>query len=573
MKIYTNPGDNAENVVPGGWVKELSSAKAAASKEPSAAANLRCAKAASKLRQFDKVSRYCKAGLAMRPSAEEKTQLSRLARVAAEDLRQAKREGFEEIKQDLIKKAFSGLSVDDCQLYDGGMLYTNLNFLQASATLGDIRVLELAVALGAALDFKVQKGRNYPGVTPRPAPPGITALALCCSCLVSMRKAKLDGPQLDPRLDEAMDKLADCCVLLVMLGADCSARFDVEKLGRETGMLERRYLLCCERLGLLGKSVKELALESGSEELVRAVETMSTKDGAMRNAFCRCGSRLPWLECHAGQKFDSFCAEESSEPGTKLFWRFSPLARCGCNKTNEKTHFKCCWNSTDQYFQDDQTGRLRGEKVVTMDSMSPFNRRVIDEWIKHRSTESKGEKNPLLFPARDANGLAIEGQLMSASDHRQKTAAYIRLFGIGRDDAPYTTKSLKWDREVIAGTVENIDDFFVWTELHWMVPKSELVLRTKEWNEALEMYCDQAKLQGERRAQVVEAHKAELVAPCGNPACSNRESKLKEFKACSRCKAIAYCSKNCQRIHWKSMHKATCNNFRSVHFPPLQSAK
>ena len=32
------------------------------------------------------------------------------------------------------------------------------------------------------------------------------------------------------------------------------------------------------------------------------------------------------------------------------------------------------------------------------------------------------------------------------------------------------------------------------------------------------------------------------------------------LKPCSRCKAVSYCGKECQRAHWKAGHKAACNS-------------
>ncbi|KAF8956236.1 hypothetical protein BDZ97DRAFT_1852863 [Flammula alnicola] len=47
-------------------------------------------------------------------------------------------------------------------------------------------------------------------------------------------------------------------------------------------------------------------------------------------------------------------------------------------------------------------------------------------------------------------------------------------------------------------------------------------------------------------------------AKCGNPECYARQSEV-TLKACSRCKSMRYCSRECQAAHWKS-HKDWCNN-------------
>ena len=40
--------------------------------------------------------------------------------------------------------------------------------------------------------------------------------------------------------------------------------------------------------------------------------------------------------------------------------------------------------------------------------------------------------------------------------------------------------------------------------------------------------------------------------------CRATEAMLGDFKACSRCKAVHYCSKDCQTSDWKAGHKKAC---------------
>lgn len=46
---------------------------------------------------------------------------------------------------------------------------------------------------------------------------------------------------------------------------------------------------------------------------------------------------------------------------------------------------------------------------------------------------------------------------------------------------------------------------------------------------------------------------------CGNMFCSKAEEKEGEFKKCGQCQRVAYCSKECQKTHWRSGHKAVCS--------------
>ena len=43
---------------------------------------------------------------------------------------------------------------------------------------------------------------------------------------------------------------------------------------------------------------------------------------------------------------------------------------------------------------------------------------------------------------------------------------------------------------------------------------------------------------------------------CGQ--CGIREDQGETFNHCSRCKVVSYCSKACQKQHWRGGHKDTC---------------
>ena len=47
---------------------------------------------------------------------------------------------------------------------------------------------------------------------------------------------------------------------------------------------------------------------------------------------------------------------------------------------------------------------------------------------------------------------------------------------------------------------------------------------------------------------------------CGN--CGRSPNNGETFSHCSRCKVVPYCSKTCQKQHWKNGHKQTCQNAR-----------
>ena len=43
---------------------------------------------------------------------------------------------------------------------------------------------------------------------------------------------------------------------------------------------------------------------------------------------------------------------------------------------------------------------------------------------------------------------------------------------------------------------------------------------------------------------------------CGQ--CGRTEDQGETFNHCSRCKDVSYCSKACQKQHWRGGHKDTC---------------
>ena len=51
----------------------------------------------------------------------------------------------------------------------------------------------------------------------------------------------------------------------------------------------------------------------------------------------------------------------------------------------------------------------------------------------------------------------------------------------------------------------------------------------------------------------VQVNIPDLAQKCGNPDCSKPGA-----NTCSKCKSILYCSKECQVIHWKAVHKKVC---------------
>ena len=121
------------------------------------------------------------------------------------------------------------------------------------------------------------------------------------------------------------------------------------------------------------------------------------------------------------------------------------------------------------------------------------------------------------------------------------------------------SKMKEWDLDVVCGCYVLITDGFLWNDITWGIDRAELAVRVEEWNSALETYCDNEGLAGERRIAVIAQHTASPLAPCANMACAVHETRIKQFKCCSGCKSVAYCSKECQKDDWAS-HKGECKS-------------
>jgi hypothetical protein len=329
-------------------------------------------------------------------------------------------------------------------------------------------------------------------------------------------------------------KNLECAVALVNLGANCSVKVELPSF------LTGKANNISRTMGLDNKTPTQLAALSGKRELIDA---MSRVAESKENVHCRCGSRLPWKDCHSGAEDDATYFKDSgnlSDDTKVTLWRYSPLAKCPCNLTGKK-YFKCCWKTSSRpHYQNDSTGELNTTMTVTMDRAAGAHLAArVDQWKREGS-----DPNTPLFP--------------NAEENHARVVAFLRNGGHSLMSSKFGPKCKigEWDPEVYAGTFDRIQDSFQWNDVHWDMAEPELLLRVKEWNAALQEYCSSVGLKGAEREAVVAKHTASPLAPCVNLTCTFIESRVKELKCCSRCKSVAYCSKACQAAHWKD-HKST----------------
>jgi MYND finger len=232
--------------------------------------------------------------------------------------------------------------------------------------------------------------------------------------------------------------------------------------------------------------------------------------------------------------------EEAVSPGgaAVVHYRVSPLARCPCGNTS-LTHYECCWKDTvcPAYLNDSGGQQLRELPLEWWTSPPVDQRRQLGTFHLHHA--------------------GIRDDKMS---FLRASPAHVRDLFAG--DGP-PSQTAPWDPDVYLGCLERLTKAFVWRDLHWRLDKSELLRRTREWNEALEAYCDDAGLVGDERDRVIEQHMAIPCAPCGRVGCSAFETYPKEFPRCSWCKSIAYCCRKCQKEDWHQ-HLRQCGTYNDL---------
>jgi hypothetical protein len=520
-----------------GWVQELGDAESAAKKSHAAGAQLRLAIAAYKLREFKKVKIAANLGLALDPSESEKELLK-------EYVEKSKEQKERVLSRDSILSMYkAGANCDVFYINSAVEYFSNLNILQYAVMNGDVTSMEEAVALGAAIDLPVADINAAQGIPPAPAPPGSTALLLVCALLAMISENERIDPTLRGTMSakeiDTFEGCCECAIQLVYLGANCQVKLQIPARRPQTPVTQPDLNAKFRALNFDGKTVQELASISCRRDLIRAIEIMQNPENVLLTQ-CRCGSRLPCNQCHGapvpGQS-NIYILDGSGRPA----WRYSPKATCPCNLTN-KEHYKCCWFTSTPSYKSDSNGEFA---KIDNDPFATPTTRALRRLQHMRISE-------VMHPDLLAQGTTLK-------EFRSTQIDLIRSEGLTfLDDFNGCQCGVKdWDPMVYAGIMDCIDNCFTWTDLHWRLTKVELLQRTKEWNEALEKYCDDMGLTGAERQAVTLKHTANPCAPCSNPSCYNWETKPKQFQNCSQCKAVVYCSRDCQKKDWKAQHKST----------------
>jgi hypothetical protein len=129
----------------------------------------------------------------------------------------------------------------------------------------------------------------------------------------------------------------------------------------------------------------------------------------------------------------------------------------------------------------------------------------------------------------------VASQDLTSEEYRTRLTDLIRSGGFAvLDDVNGRRSGVKdLDPIVYAGVVDRFDTdkYFMWSDLHWQLTKVTLFQRTKEWNEALEKYCDEMGFTRAEREAVVQKHMANPCAPCSNPLLQQLGDKAKGIQS------------------------------------------
>jgi MYND finger len=416
--------------------------------------------------------------------------------------------------------------------------YANVNMFHDAALRGDAQLMEVLVALGVAIDFSFEEfqGVVTDNIDGTRVPSEATVLLVICATLAiadssndpTCAYAKLFLP---PKTTEELDRMGECAMQLVRLGADPTRK--LHAIGSECSM-------GFQVRSLEGKSAFQIAAMTKRRPLVALMwEHMQlSQEGRAEIVHCRCGSRLPWKMCHStGPGQPSHYALVS----TRTCYRLSPLARCPCHDT-AKTYYECCWK----------------------DNRTPLY--VKDEDGSHFSQYASAPIAPSLLQTLASAVNDGPSQAAAACKHAQENRfrASIRLFR----EAPSQFQELclaagpksnmpTWDAAVYAGCLERLETPFFWKDVHWDLDQSELLRQAGEWNAALLRYLDDEGVEGDERERVVAKHAANPCGPCGYSGCDAFETQVREFERCATCKAISYCRRRCQVLDWDE-HESQC---------------
>lgn len=324
--------------------------------------------------------------------------------------------------------------------------------------MGDLPLLEFMVGLGASVDYTFHEKFRDPDLCRQSIfiPQNASALLMACVILAiadSTCDRWANARRIVPHAPGTLDRIVECAMQLVRLGADVNRKLNVRDPPYEGVFLIP---------DMDGKSTFQIAAMSKRRPLVALIwEHMQLSlDDRASIVHCRCGSRLPWKFCHSsgvGQP-----SHYVSRPDRNCY-RVSPFARCPC-QFEAKTYYKCCWkdNGSPAYQDDSMAGHCKSASAATDPMMELLNLNNPDDRSRAEFWEAYYRLKVYFDAATAAFGKSPKPFQLVCSTAGPKT------------------RMATWDWLVYAGCLERLDYPTPWSDVHWDLDRPELLKRAQD---------------------------------------------------------------------------------------------
>ena len=124
-------------------------------------------------------------------------------------------------------------------------------------------------------------------------------------------------------------------------------------------------------------------------------------------------------------------------------------------------------------------------------------------------------------------------------------------------------------QQLLASTVIK-PSFRAALEARWTSPDVVASLRMRGTEEQQKTLFNHLSAEREAAERADVAEHGLLV--CAFPGCDKQEVTVREFKVCSACRAVAYCSAEHGGLHWAGGHKHKCKDLKAAGAKPARAA-
>jgi hypothetical protein len=249
---------------------------------------------------------------------------------------------------------------------------------------------------------------------------------------------------------------------------------------------------------------------------------------------CPCGNDVPVNECH----------------GAKNGVPLHPRMFCGCG--GGKVYAKCCMKRR-YFYRETLTAFIPPPRVISDPNVLKSMAKI------HLDALEEGKRKGLSLAEINSTKIFPNVSSDMVQESYAKMADYVT--------DPRLDRCFRWALR------HPTNDFMCarpWRK------NGECLKRRDEWNSIVDDYVSRRAELGDNRSdeEIARLNKVNWQGSanwkhCGNPECSIEEVEPMSFQSCSRCAIVCYCSRDCQKAHWKQ-HKPECGEQHTEHLLPSQ---